>query len=303
VTGLGRRRLRRLLRRAARHPRLEPAVWRIRAWRRGRAVPPPRAKPGDRRARVAVPPRIRAVEGQLELLAADGGPIVAGPWRGSLGAELLYWIPFLRWFGRRFGVDRSRIAAVSRPGAAPWYANACGSQEAPAGARQLPVELLEAVCGDYWQERGPLVHVLDRLAYARVPTPDLAVPKEAVVQWPAEEEDVAWPDELGRPVPVPVPGCGDRVDAAAVTAAITGAGLLVGPWDPRLLLGPMLGTPTVALTTTSSASPHLDLARRAALALETPLVFVDRGQIDLIVALARRIGPRSSGSGFDGTPR
>src|SRR6266581_2495840 len=93
-----RRRLRRLLRRAARNRHLEPLAWRVRARRRGRTASPSSTRPkvADRRTRIAVPPQIRAVESQLERLAAGGRPVVAGPWEGSLEVELLYWMPFLR---------------------------------------------------------------------------------------------------------------------------------------------------------------------------------------------------------------
>ena len=54
-------------------------------------------------------------------------PILAGPWLGEVGFELLYWIPFLRWFCERFGVPRDRLIAVSRGGsAAAWYGSIAG---------------------------------------------------------------------------------------------------------------------------------------------------------------------------------
>lgn len=286
------RRLRRLLRRAARHPRLEPLAWRVRARRRGRTVPPPRAKVADRRARIAVSPRIRAVESELEELAGGDGRIVAGPWHGSLETELLYWIPFLRWFSRRFEVARSRIAAVSRPGADAWYADVCASYSATTeevSGRPLPPALLEEVCSAYWQERGPLVHVLDRLVYARIPNSSPALAQETVVFWPGEDGDATLCEPNTKSGAVSVIEPEDRGDAAALTAAVSRARLLVGPWNGRLLLGPMLGVPTVAVTDVSSASPHLDLAHRAARALESPLLVVGRSQIDLVARLAQRV--------------
>ena len=283
------RRLRRLLRRAARHPRLQPLAWRVRAWRRGRTIPPPRARAADRRARIAVPPRILAVESQLEQLAAGGEPIVAGPWEGSLADELLYWIPFLRWFGLRFGAEQSRITAVSRPGAESWYADVCGSYAITAdglAGRRLSPALLDAVCSDYWEERAPLVHVLDRLVYAPTRAPDDAGRDEDVLLWPGDDGDTGpfYSHLTGRPAGVI--GRAVNGDAAALTSAVAGARLLVGPWSGRLLLGPMLGVPTLALTDPSSASPHLDLAYRAARALDSPLLLVDRSQIDLVTRLA-----------------
>jgi hypothetical protein len=61
------------------------------------------------------------LERDLEALVATGGTIVAGPWLGEVGFELLYWVPFLRWFARRFGVRPERLLVVSRGGTASWY--------------------------------------------------------------------------------------------------------------------------------------------------------------------------------------
>jgi hypothetical protein len=58
---------------------------------------------------------------ELAALAAKGGPIVAGPWLGEVGFELLYWVPFLAWFAERFSVDRSRLHVLSRGGTGSWY--------------------------------------------------------------------------------------------------------------------------------------------------------------------------------------
>jgi hypothetical protein len=61
------------------------------------------------------------LERDLEALVSTGGTIVAGPWLGEVGFELLYWVPFLRWFSRRFGVPSERLLVVSRGGTAGWY--------------------------------------------------------------------------------------------------------------------------------------------------------------------------------------
>ena len=75
-------------------------------------------------ARVVATHRASTVERQLASLAGEGGPILAGPWLGEVGFELLYWIPFLRWFAERYGVSPDRLIAVSRGGsAAAWYAS------------------------------------------------------------------------------------------------------------------------------------------------------------------------------------
>jgi hypothetical protein len=59
-------------------------------------------------------------------IAASGRPIVAGPWLGEVGFELLYWVPFLAWFAERFAIDPSRLTALSRGGTASWYAPFAG---------------------------------------------------------------------------------------------------------------------------------------------------------------------------------
>ena len=48
------------------------------------------------------------------LLARGRQPILAGPWLSEVGFEVLYWIPFLRWFEDRYRIDRERVIAVSR---------------------------------------------------------------------------------------------------------------------------------------------------------------------------------------------
>jgi hypothetical protein len=60
---------------------------------------------------------------RLRRLAAGGRPIIVGPYFGEVGFELLYWIPFLAWFAREYDVDPGRLIAVSRGGAASWYAH------------------------------------------------------------------------------------------------------------------------------------------------------------------------------------
>ena len=61
------------------------------------------------------------LERELAALASGNGPIVAGPWLGEVGFELLYWVPFLAWFTERFSVDRSRLVVISRGGTQSWY--------------------------------------------------------------------------------------------------------------------------------------------------------------------------------------
>jgi hypothetical protein len=59
---------------------------------------------------------------RLERLSRGSGAIVAGPWLGEVGFELLYWVPFLAWFAERFEVAPARLTVISRGGARAWYA-------------------------------------------------------------------------------------------------------------------------------------------------------------------------------------
>ncbi|SME98520.1 hypothetical protein SAMN06265365_107177 [Tistlia consotensis] len=52
-------------------------------------------------------------------------PILVGPWTTEIGFEILYWIPFLRYFARRRGVPPGRLIAISRGGAQSWYDGVC----------------------------------------------------------------------------------------------------------------------------------------------------------------------------------
>lgn len=54
-------------------------------------------------------------------MVARPAPIVAGPWLGEVGFELLYWVPFLRWCAQQLDVDPDRFVVMSRGGTASWY--------------------------------------------------------------------------------------------------------------------------------------------------------------------------------------
>jgi len=59
-------------------------------------------------------------------LASGDEPIIVGPWTGEVGFELLYWVPFVRWASRKFGIDPGRFVVVSRGGTRPWYGALAG---------------------------------------------------------------------------------------------------------------------------------------------------------------------------------
>ena len=62
-----------------------------------------------------------SVRRELRRVASGHGPIIVGPWLSEVGYEVLYWVPFLRWYCDRYGVDPSRLVVVSRGGVASWY--------------------------------------------------------------------------------------------------------------------------------------------------------------------------------------
>jgi hypothetical protein len=57
-----------------------------------------------------------AIDREIAALAATTRPIVAGPWLAEVGYEVLYWIPFLRWFHDAYGIPADRLVIVSRGG-------------------------------------------------------------------------------------------------------------------------------------------------------------------------------------------
>jgi hypothetical protein len=92
---------------------------RVRRW-----FPAPVRRAG---ARIASARRASQIERELAALAEREQPVVVGPWLGEVGFELLYWVPFVRWFAERYGIPPDRLIAVSRGGAAAaWYQSVAG---------------------------------------------------------------------------------------------------------------------------------------------------------------------------------
>jgi len=52
--------------------------------------------------------------------AQQPGRVLAGPFTGEVGFELLYWIPFLRWAVSEFPDLRGRLVVISRGGVMGW---------------------------------------------------------------------------------------------------------------------------------------------------------------------------------------
>lgn len=55
------------------------------------------------------------------LLQQSSLPILAGPFRGEVGFEALYWIPFLKRLLKSAQIDPERLIPITRGGAAAWY--------------------------------------------------------------------------------------------------------------------------------------------------------------------------------------
>jgi hypothetical protein len=61
------------------------------------------------------------IDREIAALTATSQPIVVGPWLAEVGYEVLYWIPFLRWFQDAFAIPRDRLIVVSRGGMESMY--------------------------------------------------------------------------------------------------------------------------------------------------------------------------------------
>jgi len=132
---------------------------------------------------------LRRAEARLERAARHGEPILAGPFLGEVGYELLYWIPFLRRRLAELDIPRERVTILSRGGAGSWYADfAAGEFDAldlmepkefaqclrgrrarARDAKQLDVDAFDLELAAAALERLGPAHVLHpRLMYARL---------------------------------------------------------------------------------------------------------------------------------------
>src|SRR5262245_52592106 len=68
-----------------------------------------------------------AIDSRIADLASGTTPIIVGPWLAEVGYEVLYWIPFLRWFQDAYGVPRRRVVVVSRGGMESAYDGLAGA--------------------------------------------------------------------------------------------------------------------------------------------------------------------------------
>jgi hypothetical protein len=67
------------------------------------------------------------IDRAIAQVAAGTDAIIAGPWLAEVGYEVLYWIPFLRWFCDAHRVPRERLIVLSRGGMEAAYAELAAS--------------------------------------------------------------------------------------------------------------------------------------------------------------------------------
>lgn len=102
----------------------------LKAARRLQSVPKPFVRMMRRQAREEEHRAFRRdaeeIEATLAGLAQGKAPIIVGPWLAEVGYEVLYWIPFLRWFQDAHGIPSDRFVVVSRGGMESAYAGIAG---------------------------------------------------------------------------------------------------------------------------------------------------------------------------------
>jgi hypothetical protein len=64
---------------------------------------------------------LRPVKIALEEIQQGTAPIFVGPWVDSIGNELLYWVPFVRWASATYGLRTERMIVISHGGMSEWY--------------------------------------------------------------------------------------------------------------------------------------------------------------------------------------
>jgi hypothetical protein len=72
---------------------------------------------------VATSMSLRPVRMVLEEIQQGTAHVFVGPWNDSIGNEVLYWIPFVRWASATYGIPPERLIVVSRGGVSDWYAS------------------------------------------------------------------------------------------------------------------------------------------------------------------------------------
>ena len=79
----------------------------------------PDRPPKEKKART-VDLEVERLHHQIGRIAKQPHPVLAGPFTGEVGFELLYWLPLLRWAVEQFPDLRGRLVVVSRGGTWDW---------------------------------------------------------------------------------------------------------------------------------------------------------------------------------------
>jgi hypothetical protein len=102
----------------------------LKAARRLQAAPKPLVRMMRRQAREQEHRVFRRAAEEIERtiaqMAEGQAPIIIGPWLAEVGYEVLYWIPFLRWFQDAHGISKERLVVVSRGGMESAYSGIAG---------------------------------------------------------------------------------------------------------------------------------------------------------------------------------
>jgi len=78
------------------------------------------ARSKESKRRKTLDEEVDRVRLQVARVVKHRGAVLAGPFTGEVGFELLYWIPFIRWAVREFPELEERLVVISRGGAEPW---------------------------------------------------------------------------------------------------------------------------------------------------------------------------------------
>ena len=219
----------------------------------------PRSQPDDLRDAVR---KLKRGEGQA--------PVVAGPWLGSEIAELLYWIPFLRWVQlSTFGV-RDRLVVITRAASASWYVG-IGSkrvhvEDVPSGYPAADKDVLLLQPGLIEDRRKELAaedpsatFLRRRLEFQLMSAPDLPPDFEL----PEEFVAVRFDGKLARAgaalaewrsiVPL------DELDGSVKAAVLARSSGFAGTYGVEAYLSVLLGVPAVAFCSESDQASEHDL--------------------------------------------
>ena len=195
-------------------------------------------------------------------LKREQSQVVAGPWRGSETAELLYWIPFLRWVQTATYGLRDRLVIVSRAGSASWYeglgAQHVSAEEAASipGAVVLQPQLIDGRRAELAAGRPSEQFQRRRLEFARLAAPE----PRAGLELPEEFVATRLEPELRTALTAHGPVVSlDGLDRPAQAAVLARARGFVGTYGVEAILAVLSGVPAVALSTGAEPADELQL--------------------------------------------